>query len=160
MAVIRWDPFRDLTSLQSEVNRLFSRAGAGEPGERQSWMPSLDVIETKDAIKLKVEVAGMDPDDISLEVEDNVLTISGERRFEEQVEEDKYYRIERRYGSFTRSVALPQNVNSEAIEAGYENGVLEVTVPKAEEARAKRIEVSVRGSQKAIEGTSEEKGAG
>jgi HSP20 family protein len=159
MAIIRWDPFRDITALQSEVNRLFSRAGAGETAERQSWMPSLDVIETKDAIKFKVEVAGMDPNDISLEVEDGVLTISGERRFEEEIEEDKYYRIERRYGSFSRSVALPQNVHSEAIEASYENGVLEVTVPKAEVAKAKRIEVSVRGKEKAIEGSSEEKTA-
>ena len=103
MALVRWDPFRELTALQTEVNRLFSRAGGGDVAERQSWTPSIDVIETDDAIKLKAELAGMDPKDISIEVQDNVLTVSGERRFEEEVKEDKYYRIERRYGSFSRS---------------------------------------------------------
>ena len=110
MALVRWDPFRELTALQTEVNRLFSRVGGGDVAERQSWTPSIDVIETDDAIKLKAELAGMDPKDISIEVQDNVLTVSGERRFEEEVKEDKYYRIERRYGSFSRSLALPQTV--------------------------------------------------
>ena len=110
MALVRWDPFRELTALQTEVNRLFSRAGGGDVAERQSWTPSIDVIETDDSIKLKAELAGMDPKDISIEVQDNVLTVSGERRFEEEVKEDKYYRIERRYGSFSRSLALPQAV--------------------------------------------------
>ena len=147
MAIVRWDPFRELTALQTEVNRLFSRAGGGgEVAERQSWTPSIDVIETDDGIKLKAELAGMDPEDISIEVQDNVLTVSGERRFEEEVKEDKYYRIERRYGSFSRSLALPQTVDETRIEAKYENGVLEVSVPKAEIARPKKITVSVSGS--------------
>ncbi len=85
MALVRWDPFRELTALQTEVNRLFSRVGGGDVAERQSWTPSIDVIETDDAIKLKAELAGMDPADISIEVQDNVLTVSGERRFEEEV---------------------------------------------------------------------------
>jgi len=143
MALVRWDPFRELTALQTEVNRLFSRAGGGEVAERQSWTPSIDVIETDDSIKLKAELAGMDPKDISVEVQDNVLTLSGERRFQEEVKEDKYYRIERRYGSFSRSLALPQTVNEEGIEAKYENGVLEVVVPKAEIAKPKKISVSI-----------------
>lgn len=155
MAIVRWDPFRELTALQTEVNRLFSRAGGGgEVSERQSWTPSIDVIETEDAIKLKAELAGMDPKDISIEVQDNVLTVSGERRFEEEVKEDKYYRIERRYGSFSRSLALPQTVNENAIEANYENGVLEVKVPKAEVAKPKKITVSVSGAEpKTVEAT-------
>ncbi|MCL5942671.1 MAG: Hsp20/alpha crystallin family protein [Actinobacteria bacterium] len=158
MALVRWDPFRELTSLQNEFNRLFSRLGVGEVGERQSWLPSVDVIETKEAIKLKAELPGIDPDGIKLEVEENVLTLSGERRFEEKVEEDKYYRIERRYGSFSRSLALPQNVDTERIEAHYENGVLEVTVPKLEEAKPKRIAVKVgEGSRATVESTSTEK---
>jgi HSP20 family protein len=143
MALVRWDPFRELTALQTEVNRLFSRAGGGDVAERQSWTPSIDVIETDDSIKLKAELAGMDPKDISIEVQDNVLTVSGERRFQEEVKEDKYYRIERRYGSFSRSLALPQTVNEEGIEAKYENGVLEVVVPKAEVAKPKKITVAV-----------------
>ena len=114
MALVRWDPFRELTALQTEVNRLFSRAGGGDVTERQSWTPSIDVVEKDDAIMLKAELAGMDPKDISIEVQDNVLTVSGERRFEEEVKEDKYYRIERRYGSFSRSLALPQTVDEDA----------------------------------------------
>ena len=147
MAVVRWDLFRELTALQSEVNRLFSRVGGGDVAERQSWTPSIDVIETDDAIKLKAELAGMDPKDINIEVQDNVLTVSGERRFEEEVKEDKYYRIERRYGSFSRSIALPQTVDENKIEAKYDNGVLEVAVPKAEVARPKKIAVTIGGSE-------------
>lgn len=143
MALVRWDPFRELTALQSEVNRLFSRVGAGDVAERQSWTPSIDVIETDGDIKLKAELAGIDPKDINIEVQDNVLTVSGERRFEEEVKEDKYYRIERRYGSFSRSIALPQAINESNIEAKYENGILEVIVPKAEIAKPKKIAVTV-----------------
>ncbi|MHB0981375.1 MAG: Hsp20/alpha crystallin family protein [Thermoleophilia bacterium] len=158
MAIVRWDPFRELTALQSEVNRLFSRASGGDVAERQSWIPSVDVVETKDAITLKAELAGMDPNDITLEVEDNVLTVSGERRFQEEVDEDKYYRIERRYGSFSRSIALPQGADPERIEAEYENGVLAVTVPKVEAAKPKRISVGVKGSGPAtLEGIAAEK---
>ena len=147
MALVRWDPFRELTALQSEVNRLFSRVGGSDVAERQSWTPSIDVIETDDAIKLHAELAGMDPDDINIEVQDNVLTVSGERRFEEEVKEDKYYRIERRYGSFSRSIALPQAIDEAKIEAKYDNGVLEVSVPKAEIAKPKKIAVTVGGEQ-------------
>src|SRR5512136_1428085 len=131
MALVRWDPFRDLTALQTEVNRLFSRA-SGDVTDRQSWTPAIDVVETDDAIVLKAELAGMDPKDINIEVQDNVLTLSGERRFQEEVREDKYYRIERRYGSFSRSLALPPTADESKVEATYENGVLQITVPKAE----------------------------
>jgi HSP20 family protein len=158
MAIVRWDPFRELSALQSEVNRLFSRASGGDPAERQSWIPSVDVFETKGAITLKADLAGMDPDDIALEVEDNVLTVSGERRFQEEVDEDKYYRIERRYGCFSRSIALPQGADPENIKAEYENGVLAVTVPKVEAVRPKRISVGVKGSGPAVvEGIAAEK---
>jgi HSP20 family protein len=158
MALVRWDPLRELTALQSEVNRLFSRAGAGDVAERQSWTPSVDVIETEDAIKLKAELAGMDPKDISIEVQDNVLTISGERRFEDEVKEDKYYRIERRYGSFSRSLTLPLTADEERIQAKYNNGVLEVTVPKAEIAKPKKIAVAIGDSrQKTVEAVATEK---
>jgi HSP20 family protein len=158
MALVRWDPFRELTSLQGEVNRMLRRFGdSGEVGH-ESWMPSLDVIETKDGIELKADLAGMKPEDIQLEVEENVLTLRGERRFEEKVEEDKYYRIERRFGSFSRSIGLPQNVDSEAIEANYENGVLHVRVPKVEQAKPKRISVSsVKDQPATVEANATEK---
>jgi HSP20 family protein len=158
MALVRWDPFRELTALQTEVNRLFSRTGNGDVTERQSWTPSVDVIETDDTIELKAELAGMDPKDINIEVQDNVLTVSGERRFEEEVKEDKYYRIERRYGSFTRAIALPQTADESKIQAKYENGVLEVTIPKTEVAKPKKISVAVGSSKpKTVEATASEK---
>jgi HSP20 family protein len=146
MALVRWDPFRDLTALQTEVNRLFSRA-SGDVTDRQSWTPAVDVVETDDAIVLKAELAGMDPADINIEVQDNVLTVSGERRFQEEVKEDKYYRIERRYGSFSRSLALPPTADENKVEAKYDNGLLEITVPKAEIAKPKKITVAVGGGQ-------------
>jgi HSP20 family protein len=158
VTLVRWEPFRELTALQCEVNRLFSRAGTNDVAERQSWTPSVDVIETDGAIKLKAELAGMDPKDISIEVQDNVLTVSGERRFDEEVKEDKYYRIERRYGSFSRSIALPQTADEAKIEAKYDNGVLEVTVPKAEVAKPKKIAVAIGESKvKTVEASATEK---
>jgi len=147
MAIVRFDPFRELTVLQTEVNRMLNRFSSSEPvAQREAWMPSVDVIETQEAIKLKDDLAGMAPEDIHLEVQDNVLTLSGERKFEEEVREDKYYRIERRYGCFSRSLALPQGADADKIGAHYENGVLEVSIPKFEGPRAKRIEVSMGGA--------------
>lgn len=158
MALVRWDPFRELTALQTEFNRLFSRVMGGDVAERQSWTPSIDIIETDDSIKLKAELAGMDPADINIEVQDNVLTVSGERRFQEEVKEDKYYRIERRYGAFSRSIALPQTVDEDKIEAKYENGILEVIVPKVETAKPKKIKVAVSESKpKTVEASTGEK---
>jgi HSP20 family protein len=158
MALVRWDPFRELTSLQGEVDRMLRRFGEGGEVGRESWMPSLDVIETKGSIELKADLAGLRPEDIQLEVEENVLTLRGERRFEEKVEEDKYYRIERRYGSFSRSIGLPQNVDSESIEANYENGVLHVVIPKAAEAKPKKITVGASKSGPAtVEASATEK---
>jgi HSP20 family protein len=109
-------------------------------GRQESWLPAVDVFDRKDAVVLKAELAGMDPDDIEIEVEDNVLTIKGERTFEEKVDDERYYRVERRFGSFQRSLALPQGVKAGEIQAGYEDGILTVTVPKAEEEKAQRIE--------------------
>jgi len=140
MAIIRWDPFREMTQLQSRFDRLFEAAG----GRQESWLPAVDVFDTKDAVVLKAELAGMDPADIEIEVEDNVLTIKGERRFEEQVDDERYYRVERRFGAFQRSLALPQGVKSDQIEASYDEGILTVTVPKAEQEKPKRIEVQAR----------------
>jgi HSP20 family protein len=152
MAIIRWDPFREMTQAQSQLNRLVDQVWGGR---QESWLPAVDVFDRKDAVVLKAELAGMDPDAIQIEVDDNVLTIKGERKFEEEVEQERYYRVERRFGSFQRSLALPQGVQADNIQAGYEDGILTVTVPKAEEQKPKRIEVKAR---KTVE-TSEPVGA-
>jgi HSP20 family protein len=141
MAIIRWDPFRDMTQVQNQFNRLVDQVWGGR---QESWLPAVDVFDTKEAVVLKAELAGMDPDDIQIEVEDNVLTIKGERKFEEKVDEERFYRVERRFGSFQRDLALPQGVRPEDIAAAYEDGVLTVTVPKVEEEKPKRIEVKAK----------------
>jgi HSP20 family protein len=143
MAIIRWDPFREMTNFEDQFNRLWR--GVADGGKRQeSWLPAVDVFDTKEAVVLKAELAGMKPEDIQIEVEDNVLTIKGERRFAEKVEEDRYYRIERRFGSFQRSLALPQGVKADDIQASYEDGILEVRVPRAEEEQPRKITVTAR----------------
>ena len=138
MAIIRWDPFREMTQVQNQFNRLVDQVWNNR---QESWLPAVDVFDRKDAVVLKAELAGMDPDAIQIEVEDNVLTIKGERKFEERVDDERYHRIERRFGSFQRNLALPQGVKPEDIAAGYEDGILTVSVPKAEEEKPKRIEV-------------------
>jgi HSP20 family protein len=138
--LVRWDPFREVTSLRDEVNRLFSRT-LGDTQGGSVWSPPVDVFDNKDAIVLKVELPGLSPEDIDIEVDDNVLTIRGERKFEEAVEEGRYYRLERAYGSFQRSLALPQGVKADEIGAEFKDGVLEVRVPRADEVKPRKIAV-------------------
>ena len=138
MAIIRWDPCRETTSLQGQVDRLVDSMWSGRQG---SWVPAVDVFDQHDAVVLKAELAGMRPDDIKIEVEDNVLTIKGERSFSEKIDDERYYRVERRFGSFQRSLALPQGVKADEIEAAYEDGILQVRVPKAPVEQPRRIEV-------------------
>jgi HSP20 family protein len=162
-SVARWDPFRDLLSIQEEMNQLFNRA-YGQPGQGQSgestgrlWAPALDISERKDAYVVTVEVPGVKADDLEITLEDGLLTVQGERRFEQESSEQQFHRVERRYGAFRRSITLPSQVKADAIEASFDNGVLQITVPKAEEAKPKRIEVrsgTGTGSQKSVEGTS------
>ena len=139
MAIVRWDPFREMTTLQDQFDRLWR--GAAESRRSESWLPAVDVFDTRDAVVLKAELAGMDPADIQIEVEDNVLTIKGERKFEEKVDGERYYRVERRFGAFQRSLALPQGVKADDVSAQYEDDILEVRVPKAETEKPKKIEV-------------------
>jgi HSP20 family protein len=148
MAIIRWDPFREMTSLQNQVSRLADSLWSGRP---DAWVPAVDVFDTKDAVVLKAELPGMKVADIQIEVDDNVLSIKGERTFGERVDEERYYRVERRYGSFQRSIALSQGVKADDIRATYEDGVLEVTVPKTEAEQPRRIEI--RPASKTIEAT-------
>ena len=159
MSITRYDPFRDLRSLQDEVNRLFSsnfsRSYGDEGIGRGAWTPSVDIFENKDQIVLEAELPGMNREDFELTIENNVLTLRGERRFEKTDEGDNYHRVERSYGAFTRSFTLPQTVSGEGANAEYKNGVLRVALPKREEVKARRIEISGEsmntGGQKTIE---------
>ncbi len=146
MSITRYDPFRELRSLQEEVNRLFStnlgRSFGDEGIARGAWTPTVDIYENKDQIILEAELPGMNREDFELTVENNVLTLRGERRFEKREETDNYHRVERAYGTFARSFTLPQTVAGEGATAEYKNGVLRVTLQKREEVKARRIEVS------------------
>jgi len=163
MTIVRYDPFRDLRTLQEEVNRLFStnltRAFGDDEGiGRGAWAPSVDIYENKDQIVLEAELPGMKQEDFDLSIENNVITLRGERKFEKTDETDNYHRVERSYGAFTRSFTLPQTVSAEGATAEYNNGVLRVTLPKREETKARRIQVSgseAGASQKTIETTAE-----
>jgi HSP20 family protein len=146
MTIVRYDPFRDLRTLQEEVNRLFSSnltPSFGEEGiGRGAWNPNVDIYENKDQIVLEAELPGMNREDFELTVENNVITLRGERRFEKKDDADNYHRVERAYGSFSRSFTLPQVVSGDGATAEYRNGVLRVTLPKREEAKARRIEIA------------------
>ena len=147
MSIMRWDPFRDLVTLRERMERLFEDFLA--PARREEeitagvWTPAVDIYETPENFVLKAELPGLTQKDINLELKQNVLTLSGERRFEEEVKRESYHRVERAYGSFKRSFSLPGNVESEKVSAKFKDGVLEVVIPKREEAKPKRIEVKV-----------------
>lgn len=158
MALVRWEPFRELAALQNEMGRWMSQVtgapqGAGN-GQSATWLPPVDVWETDDELVLAFELPGIPEDQISVELDDNVLTVSGQRERTQQHSSDRFYRFERRFGTFARSVTLPAGVDESKIRADYTNGVLEVRVPKPEEQKPKRIQI---GSQGAIEGKSARK---
>ena len=145
MSITRYDPFRDLKTLQDEVNRLFStnfsRGFGDESFARGAWTPNVDIFENKDEIVLEAELPGMNREDFELTIENNVLTLRGERRFEKKDEADNYHRVERAYGAFSRSFTLPQTVSAENAAAEYKNGVLRVTLRKRDAVKARRIEI-------------------
>ena len=154
MALVRWEPFRELAALQNEMGRWMSQFSGGvAPGNGQSstWLPAVDVWETEDELVLSFDLPGIAEDKIAVELDDNVLTVSGERDRTSEHSSERFYRFERRFGTFSRSVTLPAGVNEQDIKADYTNGVLEVRVPKPEEQKPKRIQI---GSQGAIEGSS------
>ena len=141
----RFEPFRRASTLQEQINRLFNDVfeRPGDESNLTSWAPTVDIFETEHELVVKADLPDIDPKDLDIRVENNILTIRGERTFESKVSEDKYLRVERAYGSFSRSLSLANTVNSEAIKADYQNGVLTLTVPKREEAKPKQIKVNV-----------------
>jgi HSP20 family protein len=145
MALTRWDPFRDLGILQERMNRVFEDAGRGwrseEPSATTSWSPAVDIFETEGEIIVKAELPGVDKKDISLNIEKNVLTLKGERRFEKETKQENYHRIERSYGSFSRSFSIPNLVDEERIRADYKDGILSISLPKREQVKPKQIPI-------------------
>ena len=141
----RWEPSRGLTTLQDRINRLFSDSldRTGEEGSLTAWAPAVDIYETEQELVVKADLPDIDPKDLDIRVENNILTIRGERKFEKKVSEDNYLRVERAYGTFSRSFTLANTVNADAIKAEYQNGVLTLTIPKREEAKPKQIKVNV-----------------
>jgi HSP20 family protein len=144
MALVRWDPAREVDSLQSEVNRLFDTFFGGRPSSSagaRRWVPAMDLVETDDHLVLRADLPGLDRDDVNIEVKDGVLTVSGERKAEQEERADGYYRVERAFGGFSRSLSLPDHVDASKIAAGFDKGVLEVRIPKPEERKPQRIEI-------------------
>ena len=148
MGLIRWDPFREMSSLQERMNRLMAdfrtRSPFGEEEMAQgAWIPAVDIYETKESIVLNVELPGVTKEDIYLEVKDSTLTIKGEKKLEKDVKEENFHRMERTYGSFTRAFTLPSTVQQDRVKAKFRDGILEIMIPKAEEAKPKQIKVDV-----------------
>jgi len=154
MTIVRWEPLRELSSLQTDMNRLFNAmfdapAGGGQTGQMRRWTPAMDLAETEDAFVLRADLPGVSQEDVSIELEDTVLTVSGERKADHETKGEGFYRVERSFGSFSRSLTLPKGVDPEAISASFTDGVLEVRIPKPEERKPRRI--SINGEQRELE---------
>jgi HSP20 family protein len=162
MAIIRWEPTRELATFQNEVNRLFNTffdtptQQGGSTQQLRRWMPATDLVENENEYVLRSDLPGLTEADVNIEFEDNVLTISGERRAEHEDRQEGYFRLERAYGGFSRSLTLPEGIDPEGIHASFDKGVLEVRVPKPEQRKPRKVAISVgaeNGAQPAIEGS-------
>jgi HSP20 family protein len=152
--VVRWDPLREAAAMHTELSRVMNGLFEGNGRQTQAWVPTLDVWETEDAVHYAFDLPGLTQDAIQVESEDGALTVSATRTREQKQEPDRFYRFERRFGTFSRTIGLPQGVSEDEIRASYLNGVLEITVPKPEQPKPKRIEIAVPGEQPVIEGSS------
>jgi HSP20 family protein len=155
MTIVRWEPLRELGSLQNEMNRLFNTVfdtpAPGNGGTLRRWVPAMDLVESVDHFVLRADLPGMGEEDIKIEFEDGTLTISGERKAEHEEREEGYYRVERAFGTFSRSLTLPKGIDADGVSANFDRGVLEVRIPKPEERKPRRIEIA-GGDQQTIEG--------
>ena len=147
MALVRWEPVRELSSLQGEMNRLFNSffdapAAPGNGGTRR-WLPQMDLVETEDHFALKADLPGLDEGDVAIDVEGDVLTVSGERKADHEERGEGFHRIERSYGSFRRSLTLPEGIDPEAVTATFDKGVLEIRIPKPEARKPRRVSIQV-----------------
>jgi len=142
LTVSRWEPFRDLTTLQTRLNRIFGDPiPSGNAAEVGTWAPPIDVVEEPDRLVFRAELPGVSKDDIDVKVENGTLVLRGEKKQVSEKESDTVHRIERFYGTFTRSFTLPSNLDTDKIEARYKDGVLELLIPKAEEAKPRKIQI-------------------
>jgi HSP20 family protein len=154
MAIVRWQPAQELNTLQGEMNRLFNaffETGNGESARR--WAPAMDLMEADGHLVLKADLPGLSEQDVQIEVSDNVLTVSGDRKAEHEEQRNGYYRVERAFGSFSRSLTLPDGIDVDRIEASFDKGVLEIRIPKPTEKEPRRI--SIGGST--VDGTATER---
>jgi HSP20 family protein len=156
MAIVRWEPLRELASIQNEMNRLFGTVfDAPTPSNGNTlrrWMPAMDLVETEEHFVLRADLPGLAEEDVTLEVEDNVLTVSGERKAEHETTKEGYHRVERAFGSFSRSLTLPEGVDAEAVSANFDRGVLEIRIPKPEQRKPRKISIGLGDTPKTIEG--------
>ena len=147
MAIVRFEPFCGPVTAQNQFERLFREAFSPVLGESEvstrTWAPPVDIYENGDNLVLKAELPGINPDDVEIRVEDNTLYLKGERKFEKEVKEQSYHRVERSYGAFTRTFSLPNSVDADKVTANYKDGVLTLTMPKKEEAKPKTIKINV-----------------
>jgi HSP20 family protein len=163
MALIRWEPVRELNTIQNEMNRLFNtffEAGPGHGnggaggGTLRRWIPPMDLAETESDFVLRADLPGLTEGDVNVELDDNVLTVSGERKAEHEERKEGYYRVERASGTFSRSLTLPEGVDPEAVKASFDKGVLEVRIPRPQERKPRKVAISVGGGEpKTIEGS-------
>jgi HSP20 family protein len=156
MALVRWDPAREVDLMQSELNRVFDAffgTEAGSAGRSRRWVPAMDLVERGDDLVLRADLPGLDRDDVAIEIKDNVLTVSGERRSEHEEKAEGFHRVERAHGSFSRSLSLPEGIDADKVTAEFDKGVLEVSIPKPQERQPHRVEIGA-GS---VEGTATEK---
>ena len=147
MAIVKYNPFRELRSMQEQMNRLLDLAWNKEIGEELRegiWQPPVDIYEDESTVVIKAEVPGVDQKEIDIRIEDNTLTIRGERKHSQEVKKENYHRVERFYGTFQRSFSLPHTINQEKVKATCEQGVLTITLPKREEKKPKQINVEVK----------------
>jgi len=156
MPIVRWDPFRELNLITSRMNRLVQDTyGQGSTEENlttSSFVPPVDIYEDEHNITLKIEVPGIEQKDMDVRMENNTLTVRGERKFEKEEKEENFHRVERRYGSFYRAFTLPNTVDPDSVSADYDNGLLKIKLAKKAEAKPKQIKVNVGQGQKTLEG--------
>jgi len=149
MALIRWEPVTELNTIQNEMNRLFNTffdqpaptGRGGAPSRR--WIPAMDLVETADHYVLRADLPGLSDDDVNVQLEDNVLTISGERKTQHEQHEEGYYRIERAFGNFARSLTLPDGIDPEGVQAHFDRGVLEIMIPKPEQKKPRQVQIAL-----------------